>query len=118
MILAKVNVFAAGNGISDATDVSLGTQYGGTLTDTNTVDYYRFEVKSSGRVRLTAQAGMKRVYYKLYDGTGEELRSEEPIWDNTTQLISSDYYEDVIKGTYYFVVKEYYASSRGGEIRE
>lgn len=105
-LLFSVNVFAAGDNINSATRISLGVSYSGTISETNSVDFYRFELPSSGRLTLNAQAYMRWVYYKLYDASGKELNSKNPSWNDTTHQISTSEYLDLKKGVYYFSVRK------------
>lgn len=57
--VTAISPSAAGDSISGATSISTGTTYNGNITASNTVDYYKFTIGSSGRITLTATAGMK-----------------------------------------------------------
>jgi hypothetical protein len=56
-------LYASGNSISDAIGISLNTSYSGSISATNTADYYRFSLPSSGRITLTASAYMRYITY-------------------------------------------------------
>lgn len=101
-----IPTFAAGDSISSATNISTGTTYSGSITSTNKADYYKFEINSSGRITLTASARMNWVYYHIYDSSGNELWSQNPKWNDTTELISTNETIDLTKGTYYFVIEQ------------
>ncbi len=101
----SVQTRAAGNSMSSATGISTGTTYNGSLTDSNTIDYYKFSIGSSGRITLTASAGMAYIYYYIYDSSGNQIWYINPHWDNTTQTISTNEAIDLTKGTYYYTVK-------------
>ena len=101
-----LQVLAAGDSMSSATGISIGINYSGSITESNNKDFYKFEINSSGRVRLSAMAGMGTVYYRIYDSEGNQLWSSDPAWNSTTQLISTDEYIDLTKGIYYFVVEK------------
>ena len=101
----SVITFAAGNSMYSATNISTGKTYSGSMTSTNKVDYYKFTMNSSGRITLTASAGMNWIYYSIYDGSGNELWSQNPRWNDTTGVISTKETIDLTKGTYYFVVE-------------
>ena len=45
--LFTITVSAAGNTMATATSISIGTTYNGSITDNNTVDYYKFTISSS-----------------------------------------------------------------------
>ena len=96
----------AGNSMSDAASISIGENYNGALTTTNSKDYYKFTIGSSGKVTLTASAGMKWIYYSIYDSVGNRLWQINPSWNSTTELISTSEAINLTKGTYYFVVEK------------
>lgn len=97
---------AAGNSISDATSISIGNTYNGSITSGNTVDFYKFTISSAGRVSLTATAGMRWINYYIYDSAGNSLWSKNPSWNSVTELINTSEFIDLTKGTYYFAVKK------------
>ncbi len=103
---SSAQTFAAGNSISTATNISTGTTYSGSITSSNTIDYYKFTIGSSGRITLTATAGMRWIYYCIYDSAGSELWYVNPNWNSTTELISTSETIDLTKGTYYFAAKQ------------
>ena len=103
---SSAQTFAAGNSISTATNISTGTTYSGSITSSNTIDYYKFTIGSSGRITLTATAGMRWIYYCIYDSAGNELWYVNPNWNSTTELISTSETIDLTKGTYYFAAKQ------------
>lgn len=109
----SVQTRAAGNSMSSATGISTGTTYNGSLTDSNTIDYYKFSIGSSGRITLTASAGMAYIYYYIYDSSGNQIWYINPHWNNTTQMISTNETVDLTKGTYYFAVERYGSSYTG-----
>ena len=101
----------AGDSISDATSISLGTTYNGSITETNEKDYYKFTLNSSGKVTLSASVAMTDVSYGIYDDSGNELWVRSPSWNSTTELISTNEDIDLTKGTYYFSIGEHYNST-------
>lgn len=98
----SVETFVAGNSISDATSISTGTNYSGSITSSDSANYYRFTIPSSGRITLTATAGMEWIYYYIYDNSGNQVWTVNPFWNSTTELINTNETIDLIKGTYYF----------------
>lgn len=101
----SVQTRAAGNSMSSATGISIGTTYNGSLTDSNTIDYYKFSIESSGRITLTASAEMAYINYYIYDSSGNQVWHINPYWDSTTQTISTNEAIDLTKGIYYYTVK-------------
>ena len=100
----SVETFAAGNSISDATSISTGTNYSGSITSSNSANYYRFTIPSSGRITLTATARMPWGYYYIYDNSGNQVWTTSQYWNSTTELISTSETIDLTKGMYYFAV--------------
>lgn len=98
----SVETFAAGNSISNATSIVTGTNYSGSITSSNSANYYRFTITSSGRITLTATAGLKWIYYYIYDNSGNRVWRTNASWDSNTELINTNEKIDLTKGTYYF----------------
>ena len=105
MTALPMTAMAAGSSIGSATGITTGSTYYGTLSSANGADYYRFTLSASGRVTLTATAGMVWVYYRIYDNAGNQLWSINPSWNSTTETISTSETIDLTKGTYYFIVE-------------
>ena len=55
-------VFAAGNTYSEATKISFNKEYTGEMSDTNTIDWYKFTLTSSGSVAINVQANMQAIW--------------------------------------------------------
>ena len=105
-VIASMQMLEAGDSVSTATNISTGMTYSGSITSTNSEDYYKFVIDSSGRITLTATAEMSWIYYYIYDSNGNQLWTINPSWNSTTELISTSEIIDLTKGTYYFVVKQ------------
>ncbi len=99
---------AAGNSWSAATNYNLGSNVNGSITNTNTIDYYRFTLTSSGRINLIANSYMAEISYKLYDANYKEIEGWNPYWDSDTKVALTNKEVDLVSGTYYFVVKKQY----------
>ena len=98
--------YSAGNTMSDAANIFIGSSYHGTISETNSEDWYRFPLNSSGRVTLTAMAEIAWIYYEIYDSAGNMLWSINPSWNDTTKIISTSETIDLTEGSYYFVIKK------------
>ena len=101
-----LQVLAAGDSMYNATGMSIGVNYSGSIGNSHNKEFYCFEIPSSGRVKLSATAAMREIYYRIYDSEGNLVYSIDSSWDSTTQLISTNSYADLVKGTYYFVVEK------------
>ena len=105
--LFPVCVMAAGNSFQNATPISFDETVNGLFSKSNTVDYYKFTLPSSGVVTIKTQiVSIHSVDSYLYYG------------DDTTQSFHAFLYKDddsqlgnrtdsfsLIAGTYYFMVK-------------
>lgn len=104
----QMPIMYAGNSISAATSISLGTTYSGSISASNTQDFYKFTLSTSGTVRLTSNANIEYVSYKIFDANGNELWSTTPYWNSTSEQISIDKSFCLTSGTYYVAMQEYY----------
>ncbi len=97
--LFPLEIFAAGNSISTATDISLGYNYSGEISTANKYDYYKFTLSQSGSLNITASA-MVNLYYRIYDtsNTSSAIWSTSHSGDMNTTL-------ELCAGTYYFKVE-------------
>ena len=98
----------AANTITTATPITLGVNYAGTISEdkTNTIDYYKFVLPSSGRITFSATAYMKYINYYLYDASESKIWSKNAYWNSTTEISTVSATYDLTKGTYYVVVKK------------
>ena len=106
-LMCPVCVMAAGNTYQTATSVTLGSTVYGTLTDSNTVDFYQFTLSNSGHVAIKTQAQIEWVYFALYYGqeAEEQIFDFNPKWDTVSEVSNNTYEYDLTAGTYYFRVK-------------
>lgn len=102
--------------IEDSTDLGLVAESTdsrtkmtqGSLTESDSINYYKFTIASSGRVKLVATAKISDIIYCFYDESKDLIYSEQYCWNNTTQLINTNIGVDLTKGTYYFAAKQAY----------
>ena len=106
-VMVPVLASAAGDTIDTATSISLDSTYNGTISASNTNDFYKFTLTTSGKIQLTTSAYMRRISYKIYDANGKELWYTHPTWDSNTEKITTDDSFDLTSGTYYFSVSRY-----------
>ena len=79
---------AAGDTISTATTASFNTNYSGSITDSNTNDYYKFTLSNSGTVSVDFSSdGIERVYITIYNANGDKVWGTSPYWNGTTEKI-------------------------------
>ena len=104
--IVPITAKAAGNSFAAATSFTLGRTVNGSITKTNTVDYYTFTLSSSGKVKLTASSEMETVY-RIYASSNT---------NNYIYYKSSESFTDAIElksGKYYLMIKPYYPSDTG-----
>ena len=99
---------AAGNTWSTATNYKLGSNVNGSITNTNTIDYYKFTLTSSGRINLIANSYMAEISYEIYDANNKKIKNWYAYWDSNTKVALKNEEVDLVSGTYYFVVKKDY----------
>ena len=96
------------NTVGNATKLSLNKYYTGYLSGINDVDYYKFELKGKGMVKLDFRMD-KSANYDLVKGgwkvTLTKEGDEKPIW-KCTDITSEQTYESVLgKGVYYLKIE-------------
>lgn len=94
------------NSLASAETISPGKDYKGQIALNDELDYYKFNMASSGRIHLTGAVHIEYIDLMIFDATGTKIWSSEPYWDSTTQQIELDYHIDLVAGDYYFCVEE------------
>ena len=104
--IADMPAAGAGDSISEATAVSIGKTYEGSITTTNTADVYKFTLNSSGNLTIESTALIPWINYYLYDSTGKSIWSS---WysEGTAGQISVNEQLDLTKGSYYLGIIKY-----------
>lgn len=97
-----------GGSISDAAKITLGNTYEGTISDTNTRDFYCFKLEKAAAVTLNITARMERVKCTIYNAQGEQAAAWIPKWNTTTKINMLNEQVSLRTGTYYFAVEQYY----------
>lgn len=108
----SIQTYAAGNSISSATSISIGSTYSGSISSSNTADFYKFTLSSSGSITLTSTALIPWVDYRIYDSTGARLWSSWYAANSSGQSNINEEF-DLTKGTYYLGVEQYSSSYTG-----
>lgn len=91
-----------------------GMKYRAQMALNDEKDFFRFTLSSSGKVNFSATFyKMKSIYWKLYDENGEELCTDNPWYNSTTENITVDDITYLTKGTYYLSISTYYDYSFG-----
>lgn len=102
-----ITASAAGDSMSAASSINVGSSYSGSITSSSNVDFYKFTLSNSGCVRLKVSAGIQYLYFYIYDSNGNSIwESGLTYWNYTTELIVLDKYLDLTSGSYYFCIKQ------------
>lgn len=100
-----MHLLAAGNSISGATNILIGTTYNGNITASNTVDYYKFTLNSATKITFIATAKMESICYYLYDSSGNQLWRKYASWNQVTEKSDTSESIDLSAGTYYAAIE-------------
>ncbi len=101
----------AGSSIDNATDITLGTTYSGSITSSQQNNFYKFVLPTSGRIDLTLIMEMD-LSYSLYDASGTELQTTRCRYDSNKEQTTENASFDLTSGTYYFAV-QYWSVTNG-----
>ena len=69
-------------GLADSPAVSFGKTIRGQIAANEDQDAFRFTVPGDGIVTLKAKAGMRYLWYNLYDANGSQLWTRHAVWDS------------------------------------
>ena len=104
MTIFTIPTFAAADTSNDSflnsKDISCGSSYSGELSDSSTVDYYKFTINESGMVNVKVTTTMARTYYRIYDSNNVQ------VWGERLSN-GADVNVHLVTGTYYFYVGRY-----------
>ncbi len=109
---SQMPVLYAGSSVSTATSIALGTTYSGSINATNTQDFYKFTLPTSGKIRVTSTANIEWLYYKIFDESGNEIWNRSLYWNSSSEQIALDESLYLTSGTYYFATQR--SSNRDG----
>lgn len=101
------------NSLASAETISLGKDYKGQIALNDELDYYKFNMTSSGKINMKGTVYAERVGLTIFDAAGTTVWADEPYWNSTTQQIELDYDVHLTAGTYYLCVERYYGSYAG-----
>ena len=102
-VLFTVNLSAVayGDSILDATTVTTGKTYTGTLSESNTTDNFAITLTSSGLLSFQAKAAAEYMGFRIYNADGHELWGSTPYWNSTSGIISISTSMYLTSGKYY-----------------
>ena len=106
LLIPAQSVKAAGNSMDTATNISVNTSYSGSITSSNTQDYYKFTI-SSGTVNVRATWNIEEVRWQILDADGDQIYNFYPAYDSTLGENVTNVNCHLTGGTYYFVVKQF-----------
>lgn len=95
------------NSFNDACKIKLNKKYVGQIAENDVTDFYKFELSSSGKIKILAKSHMYWVSYEIYDSSYKRISIKNILSSNNTGVGT---YNESIKlksGTYYFVVSKY-----------
>ena len=102
-------VTQAGNTMGTATQIYFDRTYNGSITSSNTADWYKITVPSSGRIVLSGTAYMEYLAAELYNSAGDRIYNSYMYWNKQTENINLSGYMtlDLTSGTYYLHFYKY-----------
>ena len=89
--------------IGTAKNISLGTQYSGSITRSDETDFYKFTLNNASSLTYQVSGDISAIKLNVYDAEGVEITSDSQQWSSANYL----FYErtiHLIKGTYYLKV--------------
>ena len=92
--------------MSRANTITLGKKYKGQLAASEEYDFYRFTVKKTTTIKLSAKANMKWIGYDLYNSNGVRISENYENWNERTKVSSFSKSIRLNKGTYYLAVSK------------
>ncbi|MGN1478335.1 MAG: InlB B-repeat-containing protein [Acutalibacteraceae bacterium] len=105
---ANIFAFAAGNSMSSATSISVGSSYSGSISSSNTQDFYKFTLSTSGTVKINLSAYIENLSFFIYDSNGDEVWNYWGYyWNDTAKVLTFIQNFALTSGTYYFAVTNY-----------
>ena len=113
--MLPITVLAAGNSMSTATGVSFKTTYKGSITDNNTIDYYKIVLPSSGEIDLSIMVSIRVLGCYLYDNQGNQMWYRSPGANDSTGIGNLNATFHLTKGIYYFAASEQGSPSSRGD---
>ncbi|WP_051689029.1 hypothetical protein [Butyrivibrio sp. AE2032] len=116
-VALPVCVMAAGNDQKTATAIKFDQKVSGSITSSNTADWYKVTLPNSGFVTVKAHAEMMYVqYYMSYEDNGElkNVINESHYWDSMSEASNTTMERYLNAGVYYFrVCQRVYDDSTG-----
>lgn len=95
--------YLAGNSVMDAETIATGQSVTGSLSASNTKDYYKFRINTSGRVTLNVTSGtLSKANYYIYDIEEEQVWGKSISRGSASAKVAEPI--DLVKGTYYFAI--------------
>ena len=95
---------SAGDTIADASSLTFGQNYSGSVSTSSDADFYRITLESSGHIDITSVSRIPGVYYRFYDSTGERMWSTYYSANSSGQRSVTKEF-DLTRGTYYLGIE-------------
>ena len=91
-----------------ANQINMGDTASGSITETNDLDYYRFQLNSAGCVTLNMTSYMQYYCIKVFNSDGEEIwDTDENKWTESVGYRHDGYKLYLEKGIYYMQINGY-----------
>lgn len=94
------------NTIADANAIDAGTAYKGQIAKNDTADFYKLTLDASGEYTLTSTATVSRLYYRLYDSTGNRLWNKSFSAGSSGNITVNETI-NLSAGIYYLGIEQY-----------
>lgn len=105
---ATVSGSASDDTFATANQMNIGDTASGSITETNDLDNYRFQLNSAGCVTLDMTSYMQYYSIKLFDSSGEEIWiTRNNVWTETVGYRRDIHKVYLEKGTYYMQINGY-----------
>lgn len=101
---ASVPGVSAGDTIADASNLTFGQNYSGSVSTSSDADFYRITLNSSGHINITSVSRIPGVYYRFYDSTGERMWNTYYSANSSGQRSVTKEF-DLTRGTYYLGIE-------------
>lgn len=92
--------------ISGASAIATGSEIIGQIAYTEKTDFYKFTLDESGRVAINLNAEIQELSYFIYNDEGSCLTTKNAAWNQTTEMINLNSFEDLVEGDYYIEIRK------------
>lgn len=94
------------NKLTSASAIATGSEVVGQIACNDETDFYKFTMAESGRAAINLSAEIQELSYYIYDDKGTKLTSKDAAWNQTTEVLTSNSYVDLVAGNYYIEIRQ------------